>query len=132
MKIYIASAFRFKEQVMGLQSFLEGRGHEMTCQWWHKDYKEMAMRNDEWYGQPIIKTIYQRSFKAIEAADMLIIVSPHMTKFNGANVEVGMALAMRKPVVCYGELERSGMYEPVIRCPTRPHLIEVMREFEER
>lgn len=133
MKIYIASSFRFTEQVRELARQLEKRLHTITCRWWLVDYK-IALDiadNDQWFSQPIIRTIYARSFKAIADADLLILVAPEATRFNGANIEVGIALALHKPVVCLGELERSAMYEPLIRCPTMADLEQVLMEFEE-
>lgn len=133
MKFYLASAFKYTKEVKLLAQVLEKKGHTITCQWWHQDFKELPIKNDdEWYSKPIIRTIYLRSFHAIEDADILIIVSPERTKFNGANVEVGIALGLRKPVICFGEIERSGMYEPLIRCPTLEDLKKVLFEFEER
>jgi hypothetical protein len=132
MRIYIASAFRFSESVKALAKELERRGHIITCRWWLKDYKEALGIDDdeEWFGQPIIRTIYLRSFKAIETANMLILVADEKTKFNGANIEVGIALGQHKPVIVLGELERSAMYEPLIRCPTMKELDESLQEFE--
>lgn len=133
MKIYIASSFRFTDAVRTLADQLEKRGHMITCKWWLVDYKvALDISNDEvWFSQPIIRTIYLRSFKAIEDADLLILVAPEASRFNGANIEVGIALALHKPVVCLGELVRSAMYEPLIRCHTTKELEQVLVEFEE-
>ena len=134
MKFYLASSFRNVESVKGLASQLEARGHIITCRWWLCDYKvALGITDDEaWFSQPIIRTIYRRSHKAIEDADMLILVAPEACKFNGANIEVGIALALHKPVICLGKLERSAMYEPLIRCPTMEELDKTLQEFEHR
>lgn len=133
MKFYLASAFGFTEQVRKLARKLEQRGHTITCRWWIVDFKTALHipNNEKWFSQPIIRTIYQRSFKAVEDADILILVAPEKHKFNGANIEVGMALALHKPVICLGELERSAMYEPLIRCRTMHDLETTLIEFEE-
>jgi nucleoside 2-deoxyribosyltransferase len=132
MKIYIASSFQFTKAVKALSKSLEDRGHTITCKWWLKDYKVALdiADVDVWFSQPIIRTIYNRSMKAIEEADMLILVAPQVCSFNGGNIEVGMALAFHKPVVCLGWLKRSAMYEPVIRCHTMKDLNNVLLEFE--
>jgi nucleoside 2-deoxyribosyltransferase len=134
LKFYLASGFEFKAAVQSLAEALESRGHKITCRWWLCDFKVSlgVVDDDDWYAKPIIRTIYRRSHKAIEDADILIIVAPEVKKFNGANVEVGIALGLHKPVICLGELERSAMYEPLIRCKTFDDLKEVLREFEER
>ncbi len=131
MKIYLASSFRFVKDVLALQDWLQSK-HEIVCEWWHTDYKlELKAENvNEWFANPIIKVIYQRSLQAIRECDLLIFVTPEATKFNGANVEVGMALALGKPVIAYGHLEKSGMYEPLIRCSTFDELTLALREFE--
>lgn len=136
MKIYIASSFQFTDAVRTLACALGARGHMITCKWWLVDYKvALDIESDEkWFSQPIIRTIYRRSFKSIEDADLLILVAPKVpkrTRFNGANIEVGIALGMNKPVICLGELDRSAMYEPLIRCPTTKDLEQVLLEFEE-
>ena len=133
MKFYLASAFRYTDAVKTLAEALEKRGHSITCRWWLTDFKTALgnIDDDEWFGKQIIRTIYRRSFKAIEDADILILVAPEKTKFNGANIEVGIALGLHKPVICLGELERSGMYEPLIRCPAWADLYNVLLQFEE-
>ena len=133
MKFYLASSFDYKDHVKELASWLEERGHTITCRWWLIDYKEALgeIPDAEWYGRPIVRTIYQRSFKAIEDADALILVAPRPKSFNGANIEVGIALGLRKHTICFGESERSGMYEPLIRCKDYGELEAVMVEFEE-
>lgn len=134
MRFYLASAFKHKAAVRSLAEALESRGHEITCRWWLCDFKvALGIENDdEWFSKPIIRTIYRRSHKAIEDADILILVAPKKSKFNGANIEVGIALGLHKPVISLGELERSAMYEPLIRCKTLDDLKEVLLEFEER
>ncbi len=134
LKFYLASSFDFTPSVKELAAYLENRGHAITCKWWLVDYKKALdiADDDQWFSQPIIRTICTRSLKAIEDADILILVAPHAHKFNGANVEVGYALGHRKPVICLGELERSGMYEPLIRCRTMKELESTLEEFEIR
>ena len=134
LKFYLASSFKNVEPVRALAKQLEERGHIITCRWWMCDYKVAlgGMDDDKWFGQPIIRTIYRRSHKAIEDADMLILVAPEPCKFNGANIEVGIALGLHKPVICLGELERSAMYEPLIRCHSMEELDKTLQEFEHR
>jgi len=137
MKIYLASSFRYIPQVKDLQEYLiteasDRSQHEIVCEWWHTDYKlELKAQSvNEWFANPVIKVIYQRSLQAIRECDLLILVTPEVTKFNGANVEVGIALALGKPVIAFGKLEKSGMYEPLVRCSTLDELKLALREFE--
>ncbi len=134
MKFYLASSFKNVKQVKELATEIEARKHIITCRWWLCDYKVALgkVEDDIWFSQPIIRTIYRRSHKAIEDADILILVAPKPCKFNGANIEVGIALGLHKPVICFGKLERSAMYEPVIRCSTFKELDQTLQEFEHR
>lgn len=128
LKIYLASSFRFTEQVTHIRSKLQLLGHMITCEWWHTDYKQLFTQ-DQFWNQEIIKVIYQRTLEAIKECDILILVSPEPTKFNGANVEVGIALALGKPVVAYGLIEVSGMYAPVVRCDSLKQLELFLKEY---
>lgn len=132
MRFYLASSFRFVDDVVKLKLWLESKGHKITCEWWHTDFKEVIKTSDdkEWFSNPILKVIYRRSVDAITEADALILVSPEPTKFNGANVEVGIALASSIPVIGYGKIERSGMYEPLVRVSSEEELERVLVEFE--
>jgi len=132
MKVYLASSFRYINEVKELQSYLYSKGHIVSCEWWKTDYKlELKTQTiAEWFASPIIKVIYRRSLDAIRESRLLIFVTPEATKFNGANVEVGIALALDKPVIAFGQLEKSGMYEPVIRCATILDLELALKEFE--
>src|SRR5437870_1458433 len=133
MRIYLASSFRYIPQVKELQDWLVTETqHEIICEWWHTDYKlELKSKSiKEWFSEPVIKVIYQRSLQAIRECDLLILVTPEPTKFNGDNVEVGIALALGKPVIAFGQLEKSGMYEPLVRCSTIDQLKLALKEFE--
>lgn len=125
VKIYLASSFDLKDKVGKICSYLENfdikkNKIEITSRWWEfgdkKKFKYMS--DDEWYQLPMIEEVYSRAFKGIEEADALILVCPDdkTKKFNGANVELGIALAEGKKILSIGKLERSGMYKDVIRC----------------
>ena len=116
MKIYLASSFSLREKVERLSYNLENFGHTITVKWWLKDYKEVGSREDTvWYSDPIIKGISERNFKGIDEADALILVchDEKTRKFNGANIEVGYAIAKGKKVYYFGKIERSAMYQPL-------------------
>jgi Nucleoside 2-deoxyribosyltransferase len=126
---YIGSSFRFKKEVMDVTSILNMSGWRVNCRWWQKDFKLIELDGAEWYAMPEIKAIFHRTFMAIREADIMILVTPEETKFNGANVEVGIALALGKPVIAYGKLEKSGMYEPLVKCETLVDLQNVLKEY---
>src|SRR6266487_3537337 len=105
MIIYIASSFKYVKEVKELSTWLSLNGDRVNCRWWEKDYKQSDLPDVEWWSQPEIKAIYKRSFEAIQKCDLLILVTPLHTAFNGANVEVGIALALGKAVIAFGDLE---------------------------
>lgn len=121
MKIYLASAFRFVPQVEHLAFLLESMGHKITCKWWvggdtKVTGKNETLTDEEWYTQPLAKYIRDRDFKGVSDADIVILVCPERHSFNGANVEIGYAIALGKIVMSVGPIERSAMYQSIIRC----------------
>ena len=129
MKIYLASSFSLISLVKEVAEKLEKHGFEITRKWWTFDFKTIQIPDDEWYGLLEVKKCCVDNFKAIEKADCLILVAnPKVPqKFNGANIELGYALALGKPCYSVGKLERSAMYVPVIKCRD---LNEVLRRLE--
>ena len=132
MKIYLASSFELMTRVRVLAHVLEESGHEITRKWWERDYKTTLgeMGDEEWYSREEVRGVCKANFDAIDHADAVILVCPvgEPRKFNGANVEVGYAIAKGKRVLSFGALERSGMYSPVKRCTTREELFASLME----
>jgi nucleoside 2-deoxyribosyltransferase len=124
-KFYIASSFSLKEKVLKLAKALEEEGHEVIHDWWNFDYKTIDLPDNEWYRHPKVTGISLKNFSAIDKADGVILVAPDQEckKFNGANIEVGYALAQGKEVLSVGVLERSAMYVPVNQYATIEDLI---------
>ena len=127
MKFYLASSFDLVERVKKVVAILRKDGHEITVEWWHRDYKQLPIQNDEeWYGHPKVREISERNFDGIRACDRFLFIGPsdRPTKFNGANVELGFAHALGKPCFSLGKLERSAMYVPVCRCDFIDEVLE--------
>ena len=120
MRVYLASSFKLMDWVKAVRWEMEKVGIEITVVWWETNFKSALgeMTDDEWYSRPEIERIRKRNFQGIDDADALVLVCDPIApcKFNGANVEVGYALGKGKPVYSIGALERSGMYQEVIRC----------------
>ena len=125
MKFYLASSFKNKVKVEQVAYYLTKRGHTITTQWWHTDFKKTVSGNDaEWYADERVQAISKRNFKGIEDAEVLILVArKEPVKYNGANIELGYALALGKPCYSLGYLERSAMYCPVIKCKAIDELL---------
>lgn len=124
-KFYLASSFSLKDKVIKLAEALKKKGHEVTHDWWNFDYKTINLPDYEWYKHPKVEGISEKNFDAIDRADALILVAPdkECKKFNGANIEVGYALARGMEVLSVGVLERSAMYVPLTQFDTIDELI---------
>jgi len=120
MKVYIASSFKLTEKVICIANILRERGFKITQYWWEKNYKEMEIYGEAWYNHPDVVAISKKNFDAIDEADVVLLVCPDTIpiRFNGANIEVGYAIARGKPVYSIGKLQRSAMYVPVKRLNT--------------
>ncbi len=129
-KLYLASSFKYASLVAKLSKMLEAEGYEITQKWWLKDYKQIAVPDGEWYNREDVKAIFQRNFESIKKADALVLVSvlDEEPKFNGANVELGYALALGKSCLSIGTLCRSAMYVPVNQCSEFSELLVRLKE----
>lgn len=120
LSIYIASSFDEEEYCNTVLSALQEDGHKVPDVWWNiKTKRDFDKKSDlEFYGAPIIKAIAKRHWETIKNVDLVILVSnvKQERSFTGANVEVGYALALGKPVVSIGKLKRSAMYADIIQC----------------
>lgn len=128
LKIYLASSFKYKKQCDMLYEELTKLGHKIPDVWWNLDSKQDKETDNFWYNKPSTKAISARHFKTIRDCDILILVCPISSPgiFNGANVEVGYALALGKPVYSFGFIGRSAMYSDVIRCYNMEALLECL------
>ncbi len=132
MKVYIASSFDLIPLVKVVAEALIFNGHKITEKWWNREYdvdgigrvktthiKELynELSDEAFYKKPETKESYLLDLKGIEEADSFILVSGlSPRKFNGANIELGYALANGLLCLSIGELEKSVMYWDVIRC----------------
>jgi nucleoside 2-deoxyribosyltransferase len=118
LNIYIASSFKYKKRCNIVYEELTSRRHRVPDVWWNIDSKQVDESDNFWYSKPETKAISARHFESIKNCDMLVLVCPVSSPgvFNGANVEVGYALALGKPVYSLGFIGRSAMYSQIIRC----------------
>ena len=131
MKIYIASSFNLIPRVKLVAELVESKGHTITEKWWERVYDEGdgtpaktttlkklydSLSTEEFYARPNILLTYDKDFKGVMEADWFIFVADtKIKKFNGASVELGIALANKKPCILYGELEKSVLFCKLIR-----------------
>jgi len=126
MKVYLASSFDLIKRIEALAKVVREKGHTVTVEWWHKDYKKLPLADVDWYEDSRVTTISERNFRGIREADIFVLIAPTLTskKFNGANIELGYALALEKPCYSVGRLQRSAMYVPVIKCDSIEEVLE--------
>lgn len=132
MKFYLASDFNNVKEVERVATLLQRKGHKITCEWWHFDSKKAFKKDSDpiFYMMQSVRALYLRNLDAIREADAFILVCPmdKAVKFNGANIELGFALALGKPCFSLGLLQRSAMYVPVHKVMYLDHLLHKAKE----
>lgn len=113
---YIASSFSLVDRVERLVDKLPA-SYEPAIRWWDYEAKEdesIQQSPVDYYEMGLTKQICWGNFHYIEEADAFILVASNVRrKFNGANVELGYAIAHDIPCFVWGKLEDSAMYVPV-------------------
>ena len=148
MKIYIASSFKLIDRVLEIAEALEADGHTITEKWYDRSYHfeneglvhttELKTRYDElspeeFYAIPSVKQSFLKDFLGVKKADALVFVADDQPrKFNGAAVELGIALGDFKPCFLLGELETSVLYSPLRRCRDTVQLLAELDQYRRR
>jgi nucleoside 2-deoxyribosyltransferase len=136
VKVYLASSFDLTLEVEVVARYLERRGHTIAVKWWAQDGFDMRDKkadhtSDSFYKDEVCQIIYERDFKGVAESDALVIVAGEAPqKFNGANVEYGIAIAFGKPCFSIGSLLNSAMYYPIRKCKRIDELGEALSEYE--
>ncbi len=119
MKFYLASSFSLIDKVEHVCKILEEEGHEIVVKWWERlalKKKFQVLDPYEFYAEPECKFAFERDLEGIKESDALIfIAADRQRSYNGANVEVGIAFGLGKPVYSIGRLTNSAMYWGVQR-----------------
>jgi len=142
MLIYIASSFSLTEKVAQVAAMLEAQGHIITVRWWDRVFnvegegqvhtQDLKTRYDEltaaeFYGKTTAYEAFITDYMGVKEADALVFVAgDEPRKFNGATVELGIALGDGKPCYLVGELENSVLYHPLVRCESYEQLINAL------
>lgn len=137
MKVYLASAFDLVPQVRDVERALRRAGHVIAVYWWSTDGFDLADKKqdndhpDEFYAHPLCRQIFLRNFGGVMECDALVLVAGDEPRaFNGANIEVGIALAYGVPCFSLGRLDNSVMYYRVRQCRSIPDLVQALAEAE--
>ena len=138
VKIYIASSFSLVDKVAMLSDLLEREGHTITVKWWAREYEiegehihttELKVTNDEldrdiFNNLPETQFSYWDDFNGVLNCDAFIFVADEKKrKYNGASVELGIALGHFKTTFLLGELENSVLFSHLIYCEDIPELL---------
>lgn len=148
MKFYIASSFSLIPKVVDVEEALEEAGHSITTKWWKRAYlvpfeglvqtTELKKRYDslaptEFYLKPECEISYDLDFKGVKDAEALVFVADDAPRaYNGANVELGIALGDKKPCLSIGALQNSVLYHPVIKCSNIQELLSQIEHLTNR
>ncbi len=101
MKLYVATGFERADKASEVMEALRSLGHTITFDW--TVYRPMVL--DGWKPDPEqLEGIASEEVEAVKDADALIVLLPGG---KGTHVELGVALAMRKPVCIFGDEARS-------------------------
>jgi hypothetical protein len=124
-KVYLASSFALIPKVIEVAESLESHGHLITVKWWGKDNINLHNEKDDnlhwenFYGHPECKKIFNRDFEGIKQCHLFVLVAGDTPqKFNGANIELGIALALGKTCCSVGKLENCVLYYPLFKFDT--------------
>lgn len=131
-EVYIASSINYKEKCQELSKLLEDEfGITITRKWWEyyvrDNSKYNAPTNSEFYSLPMVQIIREFDFRAIRAADVVIIVNGHENYPVGSLIECGYAIAQNKIVIVFGWMRRSVMLSGCIHIESNDELVELIK-----
>lgn len=136
MKIYIASSFDpLSDRVLKVCDALEKEGHKILVKWWLRTDlrdKRSILSREDFYSEPMCKIMYERDKLGVDNADILVFVaSEDILSYNGAIVELGMAIERGIPCICIGNLKNSAMYFPLYWVNSISELVQKISELKE-
>ena len=144
MKLYLASSFKLVDRVQDVSDYLESEGFSITEKWWARIYDiegkkivttDLKKINDDYppesfYGIPeTIKSFYLDFEGVMSANAFVFIASDELRKYNGACVELGLALGRKIPCYLLGRLENSVLFTPLIRCRNKEDLLGKLTDY---
>ncbi len=129
---YYAGSSKDIPKIKALAELLQREfGLISTRDWWEhyvKDDPEFRDLSDtEFYSHPQVQMIENYDVHAINEADLVIVYTEDRYKLTGGMVEIGIALALEKPVICLGLFKRSAMLRRCTHIRTVEGLVEVLR-----
>ena len=90
--------------------------------------KFSILTDEEFYAEPENTFAFNRDFEGVKESDFFLFVADDVPRsYNGANVELGIALGDHKPCFSIGTLQKSALYTPVIKCKSLPELLSRLK-----
>lgn len=142
MIVYIASSFSLIPRVDLIAKRIENMGHTIAVRWWDRsweipgegqvhttDLKERYkdLDPDEFYKKPACKFAYESDVRGVKDCDVFLFVADDEPRaYNGANVELGIALGAGKPCYSLGVLATSALYYAVTRLKSQRRFLEIL------
>ena len=129
--VYIASSLNNSQIAKEVSDFLENKGFHIPCKWWEKIVlNSEGSVEDESRQAPLEIAIEERD--TIKTCNWFVFIPPGR---RGSHVELGMAIALGKPIVLldlYEAVEEIPFYTLVTeRCQTKEDLYNWMCSFKE-
>lgn len=129
-EVYLGSSFSLTERVERVHEALLENGHYVTDMWWDNaalSNEHPAAGTDAYYRLPEVEEMARRHFHHLRRCEAFVLVADEdPRRYNGANIELGYAIAQGVPTFAYGSLQRSAMYHPVGRFDELGSLIEAL------
>lgn len=140
--VYIASSFSLIPRVRLIAERIENMGHSIAVKWWDRSwnipgegevhttdlkgrYKDLAP--DEFYKKPTCKIAYEADIEGVLNCDVFLFMADDIPRaYNGANVELGIALGAGKPCYSLGVMATSVLYYKVTRCFDECHFLKIL------
>lgn len=119
LKIYLASPFEDREEMLVLKQMLEARGAIVTSTWLTPadgNESNMATIADKFHE---CRTRALKDIEDIVSADVVVLRKPkdkhRVPTTGGHHVETGICIGIGKPIVVYGARENVFHYLPLVK-----------------
>lgn len=136
MKVYIASSFSLLDRIERMLSQLRIMDIQYTVDWWNRKTLKrifMGLSKEDFYMREECIYAFKTDLQGIKDCDALIFIADEIPrKYNGGAVEIGIAIALNKPIVCWGRLENSAMFYPIQQFDSLKDVVNWLYIFKEK
>lgn len=119
IKVYIASSFDLIPRIIDIVRILEAHKLIIAVKWWENQEvhnNKFIFDSDRFYSNKT-KEVYEKDINGIKKSNCLLFIADNTKRrYTGANIELGIAIALGLDCYAIGELINSAMYYPIVRC----------------